>query len=96
MTKEEEQIIMKLVDSMSTLTDEIRAAKGNMSNSGMPQLYTNKTLLELLQINTSTLRRYRDEGMLGFSKIGDKYYYTAADVDRFLKKGHNEPFARNF
>ena len=47
----------------------------------------------MLQIKTSTLRKYRDEGYLGYSKVGDKYFYTVDDVNRFLKKSHNEPFA---
>lgn len=47
----------------------------------------------MLQVKASTLRRYRDEGYLGYSKVGDKYFYTSEDVDRFLSKSHNEPFA---
>lgn len=95
MTKDQEAILLQLVDNLSILTEEIRTARKDMSNHDTYQLYTNKTLLELLQVNTTTLRKYRDEGMIGFSKIGDKYYYTAADVDKFLKSRHYEPFAIN-
>lgn len=60
---------------------------------GEKRIFSNKDLLEMLQVKASTLRRYRDEGYLGYSKVGDKYFYTSEDVDRFLSKSHNEPFA---
>ena len=56
-------------------------------------IFSNADILEMLQIKTSTLRKYRDEGYLGYSKVGDKYFYTVEDVNRFLEKSHNEPFA---
>lgn len=57
------------------------------------RIFSNADILEMLQIKTSTLRKYRDEGYLGYSKVGDKYFYTVDDVNRFLEKSHNEPFA---
>lgn len=48
----------------------------------------------MLQINTCTLRRYRENGYLGYSKVGDKYFYTQDDIDKFLKNSHKEAFAR--
>ena len=33
-------------------------------------LYTNKEMLELLRVNNATLKKYRDGGYLGYSKIG--------------------------
>ena len=57
------------------------------------RIFSNADILEMLQIKTSTLRKYRDEGYLGYSKWGDKYFYTVDDVNRFLEKSHNEPFA---
>ena len=57
------------------------------------RIFSNADILEMLQIKTSTMRKYRDEGYLGYSKVGDKYFYTVDDVNRFLEKSHNEPFA---
>ena len=57
-------------------------------------VFTNKEVLEMLQINTCTLRRYRENGYLGYSKVGDKYFYTQDDIDKFLKNSHKEAFAR--
>ena len=55
-------------------------------------LYSNQDLMKLLKVNTTTLKSYRDEGLLGFSQVRDKYFYTAKDVAEFLKRTHYEPF----
>ena len=37
--------------------------------------------------------KLRDNGYLGYSREGDKYWYTQEDVDRFLRRFHYEAFA---
>lgn len=56
-------------------------------------LYDNKTLMEKLHIKEKYLKKLRDNGYLGYSREGDKYWYTQADVDRFLRRFHYEAFA---
>lgn len=55
-------------------------------------LYTNKEMPELLRVNNATLKKYRDGGYLGYSKIGDKYFYSMSDIQAFLRNTHNEPY----
>ncbi|RXE74002.1 DNA-binding protein [Muribaculaceae bacterium Isolate-013 (NCI)] len=55
-------------------------------------LYDNKALMALLGIKDRYLKRLRDNGLLGYSRHGDKYWYTQADVDRFLAHCHFAPF----
>ena len=83
----------KLTESIIDLINEIKSIKAIMTVKNERKLYTNKEMLSLLQVNTSTLRRYRDEGKLGYSKIGDKYFYSLDDLNRFLTTNHFEPFA---
>lgn len=61
-------------------------------DQGRKILYTNKEMLELLQVNNATLKKYRDGGYLGYSKIGDKYFYSMSDIQTFLSNTHNEPY----
>ena len=56
-------------------------------------LYDNKALMALLGIKDRYLKRLRDNGLLGYSRHGDKYWYTQADVDRFLAHCHIEGVA---
>ena len=60
----------------------------------MPRIFDNKALMELLGIKYRYLKRLRDNGLLGYSRYGDKYWYTQADVDRFLSQCHYAPFGR--
>lgn len=56
-------------------------------------LYDNKTLMAKLGIKDKYLKKLRDNGYLGYSREGDKYWYTQEDVDRFLRRFHYEAFA---
>ncbi len=58
-------------------------------------LYDNKALMALLGVKDRYLKRLRDNGLLGYSRHGDKYWYTQADVDRFLARCHVAPFGTN-
>ena len=56
-------------------------------------LYDNKALIEKLHIKDKYLKKLRDNGYLGYSREGDKYWYTQEDVNRFLRRFHYEAFA---
>ena len=58
-----------------------------------PRIYDNKSLMALLGIKDRYLKRLRDNGLLGYSRHGDKYWYTQSDVDRFLSQCHYAPFS---
>ena len=54
--------------------------------------YTNKEMMKMLDCTEKTLRKYRNDGWLGYSRIGDKYYYTVEDICLFLKNTHIDPY----
>ena len=56
-------------------------------------LYDNKSLMAKLGIKEKYLKKLRDNGYLGYSREGDKYWYTQEDVDRFLRHFHFYAFA---
>lgn len=56
-------------------------------------LYDNKSLMAKLGIKEKYLKKLRDNGYLGYSREGDKYWYTQEDVDRFLHHFHFDAFA---
>ena len=57
------------------------------------RIYDNKSLMALLGIKDRYLKRLRYNGFLGYSRHGDKYWYTQSDIDRFLARCHYAPFA---
>lgn len=65
-----------------------------MATPNVKPVYTNKEMMQLLDVDAKTLKKYRDEGLLGFSHPYDKYYYTHQDLVKFLmnKSIRYEPF----
>ncbi len=57
------------------------------------KVYDNKALMTLLNIKDKYLKRLRDNGYLGYSRCGDKYWYSQSDVDLFLSRFHYKAFA---
>lgn len=57
------------------------------------RIYNNREIMELLNIKTEYLKKLRDNGYIGYSRHGDKYWYTQEDVDRFLRRFHYRDFA---
>lgn len=57
-----------------------------------PAVYTNNEVKDLLGVGDKLLRKYRDEGYLGFSRIGDKYFYSEKDIVKFLELTHYDAF----
>ena len=56
------------------------------------KIYDNKKIRELLGINDKLLKKYRDNGLLGYSRVGDKYWYSEQDLEKFLSKTHIDDF----
>lgn len=56
-------------------------------------IYDNKTLMAHLGIKDKYLKKLRDYGYLGYSREGEKYWYTQDDVDKFLKRFHYKDFS---
>ena len=56
-------------------------------------IYTNKTIKEALGVQDKLLKKYRDDGLLSFHQVGDKFWYTYDDVQQFLSKHYYPAFA---
>ena len=77
--------ILHLVEKHEVFTSQ--------SMSSPNHIYDNKSLMEKLGVKDKFLKNLRDNGFLGYSRKGDKYWYTQEDVDRFLRQYHYEAFA---
>ena len=86
------ELISKLINRFDTLQNQISQMSANQSQK---TIYTNKEIMALLGIKDKTLKRYRDDGKLGYHKEGDKFWYTQADIDLFLANNHEEAYAYN-
>ena len=69
----------QLISTINSLAEEIRGIKSDREAN---VIYTNKTIKDVLGIQDKLLKKYRDDGLLAFHQVGDKYWYTQADVDQ--------------
>ena len=70
----------------------VEAQSANICQATRQRIYDNKALMVLLNIKDKYLKKLRDNGYLGYSREGDKYWYTQEDVDRFLQRFHFSDF----
>ena len=82
-----------LEEILQTLTEQKKTLEMIVPNP--LRIYNNKEIMELLGVKDKYLKKLRDNGYLGFSREGDKYWYTQKDVDCFLRSFHYEPFNRD-
>ena len=97
MTEKKEMLLIEkqmwdtLVSRVQDLTLQISHIQEKLSVS--PQYYSNKELRELLNVEEKLIRKYREQGLLSYSKVGDKYWYYQHDVIEFLNRNKFEAFA---
>ena len=84
MTPSERQDIAR---QLERLADEVKDLK--MGLSAHKPVYTNAELMKLLDTSTATIKKWRDAGLLGYSQVGDTYFYSKEDVEAFLLGIHH-------
>lgn len=72
---------------------ELNERVASMLQNPNPTIYTNKSIKDLLGIQDKLLKKYRDDGLLPYRQIGDKYWYTREDVEVLLSHSFNEAYA---
>lgn len=85
------------IENLVSLTEEVKALREDLKSMVTPtsQLYTNRTLKELLGVGDKLIKQYRDNGLLSFTQVGDKFWYSKADIDNFLAVSHYEGWKIN-
>ena len=51
---------------------------------------TEAKVLEMLEVSPKTLRKYRKEGYLAYSQIGNKYFYKMSDIEKMLNYAYEK------
>ena len=52
----------------------------------------NEEFMKLMGISKRTAQTWRDDGIISFSQVGGKIYYSQADIQKILKKHRHEAF----
>lgn len=79
----------ELILLLTRLNDEIAGLRQALAAS--KPVYTNEELRTLLGVSDKTIKKWRNNGFLGYSLVGDIYLYSKEDVERFLNDIHHSP-----
>ena len=83
--------VMVRVNDLTELQNEIKSLRselGSIRTVSPNKIYTNNEVKELLGIQDRLLKKYRDNGLLAYRQVGDKYWYTQSDIDQFLESNY--------
>lgn len=75
----------EIIGLFKNLEDMIQGMAGS-TYSGEHGVYDNDALCKKLKVSKRTLQNWRDEGLIEFSQIGHKIYYTEKGVHQMLEK----------
>lgn len=91
--EDRDQLILKILKHIKCLRKDIREMRKSMDLAAKI-VYTNKEVMEQPDVSTAVLKKWRDSGLIGYSKINNKYYYSRNDILEFLQATHYEAFVR--
>lgn len=80
-----EELILMQLDKLTKEIEQMKTSK--------KEIYTNKEMLELLDVSSATLKKWRNYGYIGYSQVGSTYFYSAKDLEEFLKHNHSSAYA---
>jgi len=75
------------VDGIPTTLNELRVQKSMEHWVDLGDYVTSAEIIELLRVDHATLKRWRRQGKIHHKKVGDRWYYSAADLPKLA----NEP-----
>ena len=76
------QLLDPLYTRLEKIDGKIKADKINESN----RYYRNEDLKKLFGLSNNTIIKYRQTGVLPFTKLGDIYLYEATKIEKILSE----------
>ena len=78
-----------LTETIEDMKREIVRIRMILSNSRKTH-YSNQEVIDLLEISSATLKKWRDQKLIGYSAVGNTYYYTDEDIENFFRNNHKK------
>lgn len=83
----EDICLSDILKSINGLRKEVRLVKASIV-AEHKAAYTNQEVMEMFQISSATLKKWRDMGLIGYTLVGTVYLYSKGDIDKFLDDNH--------
>lgn len=78
-----------LTETIEDMKREMVRIRMILSNSRKTH-YSNQEVIDLLEISSATLKKWRDQKLIGYSVVGNTYYYTDEDIENFFRNNHKK------
>jgi hypothetical protein len=56
--------------------------------------FSNEEFMELMSISVRTAQLWRDQGLIGYSKLSGKIYYKMSDIQKLLNDSYHKSFKK--
>jgi hypothetical protein len=76
------RLLEPIYERLNAISSEIKNRQASME----PKYYRNNDLKEIFNISNNTIVKYRETGVLPYTKLGDIYLYEAKTIDAILKQ----------
>ena len=78
-----------LTETIEDMKREMVRIRMILSNSRKTH-YSNQEVIDQLEISSATLKKWRDQKLIGYSAVGNTYYYTDEDIESFFRNNHKK------
>lgn len=82
------QEIKELVDSLKDVVSTLHTSAYRTEK----EYVSNEEFMKLLGISKRTAQSWRDEGVIAFSQVGSKIWYSMADIKKLMQEHRREQF----
>jgi len=83
--------VRELVDSLKDVVSALHT-KGSSTEK---EYVSNEEFMKMLAISKRTAQAWRDEGIIAFSQVGSKIWYSMADIKKLMQEHRREQFDDN-
>ncbi|MEZ0181899.1 DNA-binding protein [Flavobacterium oncorhynchi] len=93
MMKKEKKLsfIMKVKELLEPVTARLETidSKISMGKVLKPEYYRNEDLKKMFGLSNNTIIKYRQTGILPYTKLGDIFLYDSGKIDKILKSNQS-------
>ncbi len=77
-------------DELLTKLDNLIAGLNEPRKLPVDPFFSNEEFMDLMCISVRTAQLWRDQGLIGFSKLSGKIYYKMSDIQKLLDDSYHK------
>ncbi|WET03933.1 helix-turn-helix domain-containing protein [Flavobacterium sp. YJ01] len=78
--------VKKMIDPVVLKLETIDSKINSRGNDGRPTYYRNEDLKKIFGLSPNTIIKYRQTGILPYSKLGEIFLYDSSQIEKILEE----------